>query len=426
MRAMRRECLSAVVLLLLAPGRPGAAVWAVGDLAIGVSGGCYQIRDNAGALKQTICDGQGGFTTGCSWNGALSKLYTTNFSADDLVVYDDADPHPILQTAATAPFSNESIVFDAAGSFYVGHADGTRALEKYDATGALVASFAPATEDRGTDWNDLAADQVTMFYTSEAESIKRFSVSGAGAQLADLATVAGESFALRLLAPGDGSGGLLVANLGRVAKLDGAGNVVRSDALDGCLFSLNLDPNGTSYWAGDFCSSNVYKVNIATGAVETSFNTGTGTFTVFGICVRGEITAASGAQGRMTVGGTIAGTTVHHGGELHCNASATPNNLEVSWGKSNHFHLGALTSARCSDDPSISSGAPAAAFDTFEGSGTGSFNGVGGYRVDFKFTDAGEPGSRDTAAIAITDPTGTKTVLSASGALGSGNHQAHQ
>src|SRR2546423_14939049 len=41
-------------------------------------------------------------------------------------------------------------------------------------------------------------------------------------------------------------------------------------------FALNLDPDGTSFWSADFNTADVVKFNIATGAEEESFNTGTG------------------------------------------------------------------------------------------------------------------------------------------------------
>ena len=51
-----------------------ASIWNVGDVCVAVSGGCYQVRDNTGLLKETICDGMGGFTTGCAFNPPLSLM----------------------------------------------------------------------------------------------------------------------------------------------------------------------------------------------------------------------------------------------------------------------------------------------------------------------------------------------------------------
>lgn len=130
--------------------------------------------------------------------------------------------------------------------------------------------------------------------------------------------------------------------------------------------------------------------------------------------------------GRMTGGGSIInnGIRVTHGFELNCDSTQVPQSLEINWDTGNHFHLEQLTSAFCSNDPSFSSGYPNSDFNTYKGSGTGSFNGVDGATVSFVFTDAGEPGVHDLAVYTITDGNGN-VVLTASGTLDNGNHQAH-
>lgn len=601
-----------------------ASTWNTGDVFAGVGGGNYNVYDNAGVFKETISDGSGAaFTTGCAFNSALDKLYTTNFSNQNVVAYNDPHPHTIAQTIPTGDASPESVVFAGNGDFYIGHADGTHQIQRYNSAGVLQQSYAAATENRGTDWLDLASDQKTMFYTSEGTHVKRFDVSGGGAQLADFNAVAlpgSNAFALRLLPPGDGTGGLLVADTADIKRLDGTGTVIQSYSVAGenSWFSLNLDPNGTSFWAGNFGTGKFYRFNISTGAVEVGpINTSTSSF--FGLCLKGELTAAlqgitlspatatnevgenhtvtatvttggkptpgvtvtftvvsgpntgttgtgvtdasgnasftytsngtagtdtieacftdkagtkhcaratknwvvptitltpatatntvgsshtvtaivtlngtpepnvlmnftvsginSGATGtcsanancttdangqvsftytsnglagtdtiqackakagtkfcatatknwvslpgRMTGGGTIGDNLAKHGFELHCDASQLPNNLEVNWDKGNKFHLDTLTAAGCFDDPSITPNPPAAGFDTYVGKGTGTVNGVSGYTAMWKFTDAGEPGVNDTAAITITNGTNTFTF---SGNLSKGNQQAH-
>jgi uncharacterized repeat protein (TIGR01451 family) len=130
-----------------------------------------------------------------------------------------------------------------------------------------------------------------------------------------------------------------------------------------------------------------------------------------------------GAIGRITGGGTVVGTSVHHGFELYCDKTKSPNNLEVNWGHGNRFHLVSLTSAACSDDPSISEGHPVAGFDTYRGTGTGTYNGTSGATAEWVMTDAGEPGKNDRFQIKITDASGN-VVLDVSGKI-KGNHQAH-
>ena len=141
--------------------------------------------------------------------------------------------------------------------------------------------------------------------------------------------------------------------------------------------------------------------------------------------------------GRMTGGGSILtpavtsgsgknnSMRVTHGFELHCDVSQLPNNLEVNWDKGNKFHLDSLTTVSCTDDPTIVPNPPDAGFDTYVGTGTGSYNGVSGATAEWTFTDAGEPGKNDFAKIVIKDKNNV-VVLSVSGYLNSGNQQAHK
>jgi hypothetical protein len=270
-----------------------ATVWNLGDVFAGVGGGKYNVYDNAGTFKETIDQAIGsGETTGCAFNPAKTKLYTTNFQNDMVTVFDDADPHAVLHTFSTGLMSNESVVFDAAGNYYVGHADGDRDIEKYDSSDNLLATYDVVTGPRGTDWVELSKDQSTIFYTSEGSTIRGFDTA-TSTQLPDFSTALNESFALRLLPPGDGSGGLLVANFADVKRLDASGAVVQSYDAPGedSWFALNLDPNGTSFWSAGIFSGNLYRFNIASGAIEVGpISTGS---SVAGLCLKGEPTAGT-------------------------------------------------------------------------------------------------------------------------------------
>jgi hypothetical protein len=132
-------------------------------------------------------------------------------------------------------------------------------------------------------------------------------------------------------------------------------------------------------------------------------------------------------NGRMTGGGSVftnAGKRVTHGFEIHCDVTHVPNRLEINWDGGNNFHLETMTGAVCLDDPKIDSGHPRAPFDTYIGTGIGKLNGVFGATVNLTFTDAGEPGTDDTATIVIKD-VNNQVVLTVSGNLDKGNQQAH-
>ena len=111
----------------------------------------------------------------------------------------------------------------------------------------------------------------------------------------DFAVLPGEGHAeaVRLLPPGDGEGGLLVADGGDIKRLDEAGEVVqRYDAQDrDTWFAINLDPDGRSFWATDHETGQVVRFDIDTGRIGRAFTGGPGD-TVFGVCLKGELTAA--------------------------------------------------------------------------------------------------------------------------------------
>jgi len=343
-RPMYVAAAAAIAGLTLAAGATASTTWNVGDVFAGIASGSYNVYSNSGTFKETISDGSAGFTTGCSFNPSLDKLYTTNFSASKVVVYDNASPHSIVQTITTGKAAAESIVFAGNGHFFVGGPSDPE-IEEYDASGTLVDNDTVAADGTGgPDWIDLAADQKTTFYTSESRVVRRFDAA-AEVQLADFATLpgAGTAFALRLLSPGDGSGGLLVADRGDVKRLDGSGAVVQTYDVSGedSWFSLNLDPNGTSFWAGDFGTNNFYRFNMATGAVEVGPIASGGV--LFGLCLKGEITAAVGnivltpptAQNEAGTSHTVTATVTSAGnplpGELvSFSVIAGPNTGEVS------------------------------------------------------------------------------------------------
>jgi sugar lactone lactonase YvrE len=284
-----------VLMMLFGAGPPaaGATTWNNGDVFVAVGNGSYNVYDNAGVFKQTITSPLGATTTGCSFNLAGDKLYTTNWSHNRVVVYGNADPHPILQTISTSSGMNESIVFAADGTFYVSHSLGG-SIDHYDATGGLISNMARSVR---TDWMDLAKDQKTMFYSDEvSHAVHRFDVSARSA-LPDFATgLPGlNTFGLRLLPPGDGTGGLLVATSNAIERLDGSGHIVQTYNAPGETkwFAVNLDPNGTSFWSGSATTDNFYRFNIATGAKELGpINIGSSAQDqLTGICLKGELTS---------------------------------------------------------------------------------------------------------------------------------------
>ena len=282
-------------------GTAHAVDFELGDVFAAIGSGQVQHWRPGTGLLATYNTTQGGFTTGMAFD-ADDNLYVTNFSAGTVSRFDDTgtliDAAFVTSTAGNT--STESIVFDAAGNFYVGHADGNRDIEKYDAAGNLLAVYDVATTARGSDWIDLAADQQTMYYTSENFEILRYDVA-TGTQLANFADFNQRpTFALRIL----DDGGVLAASSRSILRFDAAGNIIQTYdvAFHDNWFSLNLDPDGTSFWSGDFGTGQFHQFDIATGALLDSYDTMSGGF--FGLTVFGEITQGGG-NGEIPEPGTL-------------------------------------------------------------------------------------------------------------------------
>ncbi|MDQ3070214.1 MAG: Ig-like domain-containing protein, partial [Acidobacteriota bacterium] len=123
------------------------------------------------------------------------------------------------------------------------------------------------------------------------------------------------TYALRLLPPGDGTGGLLVATPENVIRVGPDGRVLTTydvPNLDS-WFALNITPGGTEMWSATPGNGRIYKWNIASGlrvalpghglngipsgAGETE--PGSGRYTLDGLCVMGEYVAAQEICGNL-------------------------------------------------------------------------------------------------------------------------------
>jgi hypothetical protein len=263
----------------------------------------------------------------------------------------------------------ESIVFDSDGNFYIGIPDEESDVNpttfdwEYDGFGTVVkfnnarewqaeyrvpvtlyptgpsGTYSPeptAEKPRGADWIDLSADGTTLFYTSEDRFIRtmKFDVDpdtagdqpgpGPGNAMtidgidydatpgvwgyAD-PDLTGDSklFALRLLPPGDGSGGLLVASPSGLYRLNAQGKTIavyRVPADAGGFFALNLSPDAQYVWTATNLpqsESAVFQFHVASGRLMTFTPPATGVETdrlalpgpAWGMCVKLEYTAQS-------------------------------------------------------------------------------------------------------------------------------------
>ncbi len=261
-----------------------AATFAVGDVFVATGSASVQWHQPNGTLVSTLTDASASsFTTGMAFD-ASGNLYVTDFDSASVSKFDNAGT--LLGTFGSGYGTPESIVFDAAGNAYVG--DLTQGILKFDSSGVLLHQFSVGR----VDWLDLAADQCTMLYTTEGGAINRYNVC-TDAALPNFTSLGGD-FALRIL----GDGTVLVADETQIDHFDASGALLGSYDATGedHWFALNLDPDGTSFWSADFGTADVVRFDIATGNVLSSFNTVTGSNTVFGLAVFGEVTAARSTQ----------------------------------------------------------------------------------------------------------------------------------
>lgn len=269
-----------------------AAPFNTGDVFAGVGAGQVKHFSPTGTLLDTLnSTTASNECTGMAFD-ANGNLHATMFSANTISKFDSSGNLLVANFGSGYNADPESIVRDTAGNFYVGQADGGHAIMKLDSSGNTLATYAAATDARGTDWIDLASDQCTIYYTSEGTKVKRFDVC-TNAQLADFATgLPGPLFALRIL----GDGGVLVAASTQVLHLNNTGTVIANyTGAAGTLFALNLDPDGQSFWTGDLSGGNVYKFAISpVGPPLLTFNAGILGGSMAGLAVFGEITQGGG------------------------------------------------------------------------------------------------------------------------------------
>jgi sugar lactone lactonase YvrE len=295
----RRSILAlAAVLLIIAPAAAVAYDWQNGDVFVGLSTGQYNVYDNAGTLHETInqtTTGTNQFAVDCAFDRA-GVLHTTAFAQDKIVRFLSPAPHTILPPDLPSPTSPESVSFARDGTFWVGHQANPGSLAHFDSGGNPITTFTPSAP---ASMVDLSADQRTMFYTDRSLAaqpvIHRFDVVS-GTNLPDFANLASGTRTIadfKLLPPGDGTGGAIVADGTTIKRVNGAGQVVQTYDFPGrdSWFGIALDPDGKSFWAQNPTPNpTVVRFNIASGAVDRGPLPSAAN--AFGICVRGTRTAA--------------------------------------------------------------------------------------------------------------------------------------
>ena len=269
------------------------AAFTVGDVFAGVGTGKIKRFSNAGVLLQTLDTG-----TACSEDLGMAfdtsgNLYATAAfgCSPGTVSKFDVNGTLIGPFGSGYSASTESITLDAAQNVFVGQPDGTRAIRKFSSAGTFLTEYTPTVGPRGTDWIDMSADQCTIFYTSEGPAIRRFNTCTA-TQGTDFCSACGSQLVgMRIRSNGE----VLAADFsGQVRRYNSSGTQIQSYTTTGLgnPFAVNLDPDGLSFWTGDYFTGQVFRINLATGAVITQFDAGKLGCCLSGLAVFGELVVA--------------------------------------------------------------------------------------------------------------------------------------
>ena len=267
-----------------------AADFKNGDVFVGTSTGTYNVYDNGGTLLETI--DQAAVAPRRSTVPLIAAACSTRPPSGRA-------GHPLPRAAPHTKLA--AVTGEPAGvrqlrprrQLLVGHQSNPDSLRKFGGAGTQIGGVSPA---RPASLIDLSADQRTVFYTDRTRPTRRSPpVRRRGRRgpprlrrprrqrpIADV----------KLLPPGDGSGGAIVAQTKTIKRVNGNGDVVAAydRAGEDSWFGIGLDPDGRSFWAQTTAPGNVYRFNIASGAVDRGPLPSAAS--AFGICVKGSRTAA--------------------------------------------------------------------------------------------------------------------------------------
>ena len=215
-----------------------------------------------GALD-TDTDAQ--YVTGMCVDRGLA-LYVTERSAGLMSKF-DATGALVASAFSSGMSGPESCAVDAQGNVLVSLTGG--GIRKVSPAGTTLATY-PSSR---ADFMDLAPDGCTAIFTDEGVVAARWNVC-ANEALAPLSTtLPGPCFGIRYRSNGE----VLVACGGQAVRLSPSGSVLKTysgPALEppsSSLLPLTLDPDGASFWTGDYANGRVYKLDIATGAQLATF-----------------------------------------------------------------------------------------------------------------------------------------------------------
>src|SRR5262245_57040490 len=142
-----------------------------GDVIVSLEPGPVQWRLADWTLRGVLLPTSGGTGEGMGFDRS-GNLHVTRWRADSLGLTGNSvevySPLGVPQGADSRWFNCDphAILFDAAGSKYVGQGGCSKSILKFTSSATTPTEYFPAEENQGVFWMDLAADGCTMFYTS--------------------------------------------------------------------------------------------------------------------------------------------------------------------------------------------------------------------------------------------------------------------
>lgn len=265
-----RQRLVLLLLGLLVPKIAIAVQFERGDVFASLSNGNVAHYSPSGVLKSVYNVGGseapppgGEIATGMAFDSA-GNLYVTRYSAFKLAKF-APNGNLLNSNLASGLYAPQSVAVDRGGNIYVGNL--YAGLRKYNASGAFLGTI---TSNR-IEFFDLSQDESTIFY-GDGTDVRRASNSVPGTPGPDFASdLFPRIFAMRLRTNGE----WLVANQNDIKRLSPNGAVMTTYdvANENQWFALNLDPDGTTFWAASYNGSTIYRFDIATGQTVMTIGT---------------------------------------------------------------------------------------------------------------------------------------------------------
>ena len=298
-----------------------------GEVFAGAAGGMIFVYKPDGTLAQVLGSGNIGGNIGGIAFDTSGNLYAANPTASTGNISGTVERFGSNgsgpTTFGTGPTGNgydaspQSVVVGPDGNVYVAQSGGRGSLLKFaPAGGAATFEFFPPTDTGPISWIELLDDNDTILYTTGffgangGKIVKAFDI-GDNIYLPDFAQnlPGAAAFSLRELPDKT----VLVADGDRIVRVNPSGAVTQTYTVGtgGLFHSLNLDPDGVTFWTLEDISGTMYRINTATGATVTSFSTGVGL----------SLGAFNGFQGGLAV----FGQPQSGGADVQVTMSAAPN-----------------------------------------------------------------------------------------------------